>query len=79
MVYMLLSDKSEVSYIRAFTQIKNYSINEPERIICDFEIGLTKSLRIVFENSLLKGSNFHFRQAILGMFKKIANCKIHER
>ncbi|KAI5153780.1 hypothetical protein ENBRE01_3248 [Enteropsectra breve] len=61
---MLLSDKSEVSYKSAFQQIMNHCNYFPEKIICDFEMALYKSLKRVFTLTKICGCSFHFGQAV---------------
>ncbi|KAI5154603.1 hypothetical protein ENBRE01_3419, partial [Enteropsectra breve] len=64
MAFMLLSNKSEMTYNIAFAELINYFGCMPDFIVCDFEIALIKSLSINFTESKLKGCTFHFGQAI---------------
>jgi transposase-like protein len=73
LAFMLLKNKQEKTYERAFFKVKNEILTDPEYIIVDFEKSLINALSSVFMMSRLSGCIFHFGQAC---WRKTAKLKI---
>jgi hypothetical protein len=71
LIYILLSNKSELSYKTALKKVNDLSSLNPKYIITDFERGLINSLGNVFKNSLQHGCVFHLRQIV---WRRISGC-----
>jgi len=69
-LFILCSGKSEELYVRLFREILQIvgSQWKPVSIGVDFEKGLINAVRYFFENSIIIGCLFHFKQAL---FRKI--------
>ena len=59
-VYFLLPDKQQVTYVRAFEELKNLIFQaSPITILVDFEVAPSNAFRSVFEGCRIKGCLFH--------------------
>lgn len=67
--YILLKNKQELSYSKAFEYVKNQLLNV-KTIIIDFEIAIKNAIFSQFLNVKCHGCYFHFAQAI---WRKIQN------
>lgn len=64
-LYALLPNRKEATYIRLFTLLKEkLSDFSPKVIKVDFEIAAIQAFRRTFPGAEIKGCNFHFNQAI---------------
>ena len=61
MVYALIPNKQQVSYMKLFTMLKEY-LNPPDSFSCDFEKGLLNPIKLNFENCKVLGCWFHLSQ-----------------
>ncbi|CAF0894177.1 unnamed protein product [Brachionus calyciflorus] len=63
--YIFLENNTTKSYVIALEQVRNLTFQKNlERVMCDFEPALLKSIHSVFPGINLKGCWFHFTQAI---------------
>ncbi|XP_066589302.1 uncharacterized protein [Prorops nasuta] len=77
-IWVLLSNKLERTYVEIFEFIKAKIIKrlEPLHCICDFEIGLHNAIRAVFHSCHITGCYFHFVQSLT---KKARRYQIFEK
>ena len=61
MVYALIPNKQQVSYMKLFTMLKEY-LNPPDSFSWDFEKGLLNTIKLNFENCKVLGCWFHLSQ-----------------
>lgn len=62
-LYVLLSNKTQKTYTRMFSMIKDLDDNiQPEVINCDFEIAAINSIRECFPGAQIAGCYFHLMQ-----------------
>lgn len=64
LIYILLKNKLETSYMQSLEKVKEFFLVEPEFIICDFEKALINAIRNQFRSSRINGCLFHFGQSI---------------
>jgi hypothetical protein len=64
LIYVLMSDKSQVSYEKVFLKIREMTGLNMHVVLIDYEIALQKALIKVFVNSQIHGCIFHHGQAI---------------
>ncbi|KAG0439055.1 hypothetical protein DMUE_2699 [Dictyocoela muelleri] len=62
LVYCLCGSKSANMYSKIFSVICERSNIQPESIICDFEVGLSKAISQKFPTANIYGCYFHFSQ-----------------
>jgi len=79
--FMLLKNKTQVTYSDAFNKLKSCAINEefnlkPREVISDFELAAINALREVFPGVVIKGCHFHFCQALKKNIKSIGKFYI---
>lgn len=64
-VYALLPNKKQDTYMRLFTSIKNKVPKwNPEVISVDFEIAAIQALKCLFPDAKITGCNYHFNQSL---------------
>lgn len=70
--------KSEAVYQQIFLDVKKILIenninitNITNKFMIDFEVGLQKALKNIFENILINGCYFHFLKLLWGKAKKM--------
>ena len=77
LVYALLPDKSETTYIKFLEAVKNFDPSFfPSSITTDFEPAMIKATKHVFPNTIQKGCFFHFSQCIV---RKIQACGLKQQ
>ena len=65
LVYCLIQDKTEATYIRVFEKIKELQPTlNPASIMCDFEKATQNAIQHVFPNARLVDCLFHLGQCI---------------
>ncbi|POM79640.1 Hypothetical protein PHPALM_2634 [Phytophthora palmivora] len=71
--YVLCTNCNEATYWEVLDQIIKSTDNNmhPAEIVCDFEIGLIKSVQAQFPNAEVIGCLFHFKQALRRKMKKL--------
>lgn len=63
--YVLMSNKTTECYKAVFEYISQHIFDmQPTEIITDFEGGLRKAIRLVFQSVILRGCYFHYKKAI---------------
>lgn len=72
-VFVLLKNKTQKIYEKAFLEIKKKLHNKKRFIIVDFERALKNSLERIFPESAVNGCLYHFSQSI---WRSIQNLKI---
>lgn len=83
--YILLRNKKEISYMNAFSYIKENSRVNPKILITDFEIALFSSVKEQFPNANHYFCLFHYSQAIfrrlstLGFRNKYKNDSVFSK
>lgn len=75
LIFIMMSDKSEATYVQIFDYIQNNNIINPKNIIIDFENALKNSLSTFRSNPRVFGCNFHFGQAV---WRRIQNLGLAE-
>lgn len=70
-IYALLPDKSEETYRRLFSFLKESLCVEISYFKCDFETGLMNAVKSVFPNVELRGCYFHFNRAVWKKGKQV--------
>ena len=64
-VYVLLPDKTQVTYTRMFRELINLHANlHPSTVLCDFEVAIKNALEAVFPGVTVKGCYFHLTKNI---------------
>lgn len=63
-IYILMKDKAEETYLRAFQLILKNNKFLVEYIIMDYEMAPKNALQLLFKNVTFFGCNFHFSQII---------------
>lgn len=65
LIFALLPDKKQETYIRLFTGIMELrpSLN-PRTIMTDFELAAKNALRVLYPEAVQFGCNFHFGQCL---------------
>ena len=79
-LYSLLPNKTRLTYISFFNEVRNVAIMNdlilnPKFITIDFEQGAINALKHVFPNVTIKGCNFHYNQCL---FKKLQELGLHQ-
>jgi len=65
LMYVLLPNKLESTYVRLFELIKKYiPLWKPEKIKIDYEMAAIQAIRKILPEVTLKGCNFHFNQCL---------------
>lgn len=70
LIYALLPDKAESTYIRVLEAIKDkaeqFQVNfpEPETVVSDFELAIINAVKAVFPHATLRLCFFHLGQSI---------------
>lgn len=64
LIYFLLKNKTEKTYVRCLTLIKEKTKLNPSLFVCDFEKGLSNAIETVFSNAKIQFCFFHFSQSI---------------
>lgn len=83
--YILMNNKKEFNYLKAFNYIKQKFLLNPTTIITDFESTISNSFKLVFPLSTNYFCYFHYSQAIyrrintLGLKKTIKNDIIFKK
>lgn len=77
-VYCLLPDKTEESYMTFFKELKSYALEvdcvlNPAHIVTDFELAVINVIKIEFPDATHNGCLFHFGQNI---WRKIQSCHL---
>lgn len=70
LVYILLSNKSETTYVQAFETLKNLLEIKVKYVVTDFELGLFNSIENVFK-CRINGCLFHLGQSIYRKVQKM--------
>lgn len=68
LIFVLMCDKSEKSYLKAFTMVKTLTKCCFKNVVVDFESALINAIEEVFFSSIIFGCGFHFGQ---NMWRKI--------
>jgi hypothetical protein len=72
LLYVLMPNKEQSTYVRALTEIKNLLGDfTPETIMMDFEKAAQNAFSQVFEGIIIRGCFFHFSQCL---WRKIQQC-----
>lgn len=82
LIYVLMSGKTEKSYIILFSVIKAQIPEwQPHLFKCDFEIATMNAIRTVFRNVTVKGCYFHYVRAIWkkGRALNLTKSKVQKR
>lgn len=69
-IFALLPNKSEQTYVRLFELIKNKLSVEMPTFKCDFETAVMKAVKRVFPNCKISGCFYHYNKAIWRTAKK---------
>lgn len=76
-IFVLLPDKTQVTYQRMITAVKSFRSNlAPPKITSDFEKAVLNVFREAFSSSVQSGCFFHFRQSI---WRKVQQLGLTER
>lgn len=71
LLYCLLPNKEQDTYIRLFTLLKDLGATEgPDLYVCDYEISVHNALKEVYDGISIQGCYFHYKQAIRKNLKK---------
>lgn len=70
-VYVLLSHKSQETYIRMFNLFKDRLGLKIELFKCDFEIAIINGVKEVFPSALVSGCYYHYNRAVWKQAKKL--------
>jgi hypothetical protein len=62
LVYALLPDKKQETYVKFFRMLSEYIMKEPTYISSDFELAVLNSIKIVFPDAKINGCYFHLVQ-----------------
>ncbi|KAG0439341.1 hypothetical protein DMUE_2496 [Dictyocoela muelleri] len=73
LVYCLCGSKSEIMYLKIFSVICEKGNIQPESIISDFEVGLSKDISQKFPTANIYGCYFHFSQIMWRRVSKAGN------
>jgi len=81
LVFAFLPNKTERTYVRFFTLLKDaiqerHSVLTPETVILDFETAARNAVNLVFPMTTLRGCLFHFCQCI---WRKTQDCGLATR
>ena len=76
LVYALLPNKSQATYVRAFELVKQkaHSLHvslEPQIILSDFELAIKQAVELSFPTTDFRGCYYHFSQALMRKFQNI--------
>lgn len=75
LIYAVLPDRSERTYIRLFDEIKlRLPFWQPKTFKVDYEIAAITAFRKSFPNSVVKGCNFHYNQSIWRRVQRLGLC-----
>ena len=79
-LYSLLPNKTKLTYISFFNEVRNVAIKNnlilnPKFITIDFEQGTINALKHVFSNVTIKGCNFRYNQCL---FKKLQELGLQQ-
>lgn len=69
--FILFVNKTEYSYVNAFTKLKELTICNFRNIIIDFEMALKNAIMKVFVCANVFGCTFHFGKSVLEKLKKL--------
>lgn len=70
-VFCLLPNKREDTYLRAFALLQDY-LKNTKKIHMDYELGAINAARKAFPNAQIVGCFFHFRQCLLRKAKELS-------
>ena len=76
-IFGLFPSKTSITYDRFFWEIRNHVLaagNEPNTILCDFELAAINSASATFPNAYISGCFFHLCSNI---WKKIQSLGLH--
>lgn len=62
-LYALLPNKSQSTYIRLFEIIKSYGI-KLKKFKCDYEVAVMNAVKAVYPQCVVSGSYFHYQKAV---------------
>lgn len=63
-IYALLPNKTEVTYIRLFTLIRDVLNIDIRNFKCDYEAGLMNAFKAVFPRAVVTGCFYHYNRAV---------------
>lgn len=80
LIFALLPDKKQETYIRLFTGIMELrpSLN-PRTIMTDFELAAKNALRVLYPEAVQFGCNFHFGQCLFRRLQQHGSLQIRFR
>lgn len=70
-LYILLPNKSQDTYVRLFTTLKNQFAVNIKVFRCDYEISTINAVKSVYPEVEVKGCFYHFNNAVWRMSKKM--------
>lgn len=72
-----MSSKKKTLYKKIFKYLRDTFRISPKKVMSDFEASLRNAIKETWENSLILGCRFHYKQALRRKMMSIRGMKIH--
>lgn len=82
--FILMTHRKKILYYKIFKYLRDHFDFYPHRVMSDYERGMRTAISKVWNNAILSGCHFHYKQAIRRKLisyglKKIIETNIHAR